>query len=317
MSQRLTNRHEQDAKEMFFGWLCKKSEKHASEAKARLDFARFMARLKSCPFKQIICGGVLSVAMSLALASRAQDAAQISPTAAAEASVTTAAPAARPVVLDRVVAVVNNRAILASDLDDEMRLAVLDPGEGGLGILTPQRALEQLIARTLIQQQIRQEDTESAEAPQAEVNARLDDIRKDLPICARQNCATEEGWKKFLTAHGLTADLVERALRRRIQILSFIEVRFRQGIRIDPQQIENYYKETLRPQYRTGETIPPLEQVSPRIEEILLQQQVNVLFDDWLKNLRKQGDVEVLDPALESPSAAAAAVPTAGGKGGI
>ncbi len=49
-----------------------------------------------------------------------------------------------------------------------------------------------------------------------------------------------------------------------------------------------------------GEAIPTLDQVAPRIEEILLQQQVNVLFDDWLKNLRKQGDVEVLDPALET-----------------
>ncbi len=28
---------------------------------------------------------------------------------------------------------------------------------------------------------------------------------------------------------------------------------------------------------------------------------MNVLFDDWLKNLRKQGDIEVLDPALETP----------------
>ena len=43
----------------------------------------------------------------------------------------------KPVVLDHVVAVVNNQAILASDLDDEIRLAVLDPGRGGLGGLTP------------------------------------------------------------------------------------------------------------------------------------------------------------------------------------
>ena len=42
-----------------------------------------------------------------------------------------------------------------------------------------------------------------------------------------------------------------------------------------------------------------MEQVEPRIEEILLQQKVNVLFGDWLDNLRKQGDVEVLDPSLE------------------
>jgi peptidyl-prolyl cis-trans isomerase SurA len=103
------------------------------------------------------------------------------------------------VVLDRVVAVVNNQAILASDLDDEIRLSVLDPGRGGLGVLTRKRALEQLIARALIQQQIRQEDcSRPPSPPQAEVDARLAEIRKELPACIRQNCASEAGWKAFL-----------------------------------------------------------------------------------------------------------------------
>jgi hypothetical protein len=48
-----------------------------------------------------------------------------------------------------------------------------------------------------------------------------------------------------------------------------------------------------------------LQQVSSRIEEILLQQRVNVLFDNWLSNLRKQGQIEVLDPKLETAEAAA------------
>ena len=52
-----------------------------------------------------------------------------------------------------------------------------------------------------------------------------------------------------------------------------------------------------------------MQRVSPRIEEILLQQQVNLLFDEWLTNLRKQGDVEVLDPALESAEAPAPTQP--------
>ena len=54
------------------------------------------------------------------------------------------------------------------------------------------------------------------------------------------------------------------------------------------------------PQYAAGEAVPSLDAVATRIQEILLQQQVNVLFDDWLKNLRQQGDVEVLDPELET-----------------
>ena len=121
-----------------------------------------------------------------------------------------------------------------------------------------------------------------------------------MPACVHLNCASEEGWKAFLAAHGLTPKRVESYLRHRIQILRFIEERFRQGIRIAPEEIETYYRETLLPQYAPGEEIPPLDEVAPRIQEILLERQVNVLFDDWLKNLRRQGDVEVLDPVARS-----------------
>jgi hypothetical protein len=221
---------------------------------------------------------------------------------------------AAPIILDRVVAVVNNHAILYSDLDDEIRLSVLDPGRGGLDVLTRKGALEQLIARALIQQQIREQDLRTADPTQAEVDARLAEIRNQLPACLRQNCASDAGWKAFLTAHGLTQERVEAYLRYRVEILRFIEQRFRQGIRISPQEIETYYQTTLFPQYAKGEAIPPLDKVSPRIEEILLQQKVNVLFDDWLTNLRKQGEVEVLDPALEPPEAPAG--PQGGSKDG-
>ena len=203
-------------------------------------------------------------------------------------------------VLDRVVAVVNNQAILASDLDEEIRLSVLDPGQVGLGVLTRKRALEQLIGRALIQQQIREEDERAAVPTQAEVDARLTEIRKEVPACIREDCASEAGWKAFMAAHGLTPERVESYLRYRVQILRFIELRFRQGIQISPQEVESYYRETLLPQYAPGVAVPDLDKVAPRMQEILLQRQVNILFDDWLKNLRKQGEVEVLDPALET-----------------
>jgi peptidyl-prolyl cis-trans isomerase SurA len=206
--------------------------------------------------------------------------------------------AASPVVLDRVVAVVNNRAILFSDVEDEIRLSVLDPVRGGQGPLTEQHALEELISRTLIEQQIRQEDLQAIEPSHQEVDSRLEDLRKQLPACIRQNCASDAGWKAFLASHGLTAQRVEAYARYRVEILRFIEQRFRQGIQISQQQIEDYYHNTLLPQYAPGEAVPSLDQVASRIQEILLQQQVNVLFDNWLDNLRQQGDVEVLDPKL-------------------
>ena len=219
------------------------------------------------------------------------------------------------VSLDHAVAVVNRHVILASDLEDEIRVSVLEPNSGG-GELTEQQALDRLISRTLIEQQIRQQDM-PAIAPAADVvKARLHELRTELPVCMRQNCASDAGWKAFLAARGLTADRVEAYLRYRLEILSFIEERFRQGIQISQQQIETYYSGTLLPQYAPGEAVPSLHEVAPRIQEILLEQQVNDLFDSWLANLRQQGDVEVLDPNLASrpvteagPQPAAEALP--------
>jgi peptidyl-prolyl cis-trans isomerase SurA len=133
------------------------------------------------------------------------------------------------------------------------------------------------------------------------VDARLAELRKELPACVHQNCVTDAGWSAMLAEHNLTPERVNAYLRYRLEILSFIEERFRQGIRIPQDQIADYYNKTLRPQYKPGEQIPALDQVAPRIQEILLEQQVNLLFDNWLTNLRQQGDVEILDPDLEMP----------------
>lgn len=204
-----------------------------------------------------------------------------------------------PQVLDRVVAVVNYQAILWSDITSEMRFAVLDPDEV-TGTLTPQRALQQLISRTLIQQQIRQEDASAALPSNEDVQSRVNEVRKELPGCVRMNCANDAGWQAFLKASGLSAAQIENYLRLRLQILRFIEIRFRQGIRISPEETEAYYRDKLLPQYPNRSQAPPLKAVASRIEEILLEERVNVLFDTWLDNLRKQGDVEVLDASLES-----------------
>jgi peptidyl-prolyl cis-trans isomerase SurA len=207
------------------------------------------------------------------------------------------------VTFDRVVAVVNRQAILESDLEDEMQLSVLDPSTNAQEKRSGQQTLERLISRALIQQQIRQDQAEATDPTQDEIAARIREMRAELPVCVRANCKSDAGWKAFLAEHELTPSEVEEYVRNRIEILGFIELRFRQGIRIAPEEIETYYKDNLLPQYPAGQTPPPLQQVSSRIEEILLQQRVNALFDTWLANLRKQGQIEVLDPALETTSA--------------
>lgn len=202
-----------------------------------------------------------------------------------------------PVVLDQLVAVVNNQPILSSDLNIEMRLSILEPNSSGE---TPEAALQRLVSRALIRQQIREEDLESIRPTPEDIAKRLETIRQDLPVCMRALCATEEGWNNFLAAHDLTQKQVNIYLRNRLEILRFIELRFRQGISISHQEVEDYYRNTLLPQFAPGEAPPPLDRVAPRIEEILLQQHVDALFGSWLDSLRQQGDIQVFDPSLEA-----------------
>jgi len=88
----------------------------------------------------------------------------------------------------------------------------------------------------------------------------------------------------------------------RMEVLRFIEERFRMGIRILPADIDDYYTKILAPAYQKQNATPPAEAtVTDRVQEILLQQRVNQLMDDWLKTLRAQGSVQIMQPGEATP----------------
>ncbi len=199
------------------------------------------------------------------------------------------------VILDHVVAVINGSVILESDVQEEMGYAVLQPFSVNSARNTPQRALQRLIDRDLILQQMQTAETVSPPTPE-EVHQRITQLREVMPECAQYHCETEAGWQAFLKAKGLTESEVEKHWAQRIQILSFIQSRFGAGVRITPADIQDYYNKKLVPQLQ-GQKPPTLASVSSRIEEILLQQRVSSLLLEWLQSLKSEGSVSILDPA--------------------
>jgi peptidyl-prolyl cis-trans isomerase SurA len=199
------------------------------------------------------------------------------------------------VVLDHVVAVINGSVILESDVQEEMRYGVLQPFTVNPARNTPQRALQRLIDRALILQQMEAAQTATPPAPE-EIQQRLKELRAVIPDCAQFHCNTEAGWQAFLKAHGLTEKEVDKHWKERMMILSFIQSRFGSGVRVTPQEIADYYHKTLVPQFH-GQTPPPLATVSSRIQEILLQQRVSSLLLEWLQSLKSEGSVSILDSA--------------------
>ncbi len=228
----------------------------------------------------------------------------LSSCAFARAQATDAAPAsaAQPVVLDRVVALINGDVLLQSDVQEEQHFAKLEPVGIPSGSDSLRRAARRLINRTLILQQMK-EQQQAVNIPDSDVEKRLVEMRKDLPACRQFDCTTDAGWKAFLAANDLTQQDVIEHWRQRIEILHFIDIRFRAGIRISKQEVADYYQKSIVPSYeRDKQKPPPIETLASRIQEVLLQQHVNGLLQDWLKTLRQEGSVQILDPAYGQSS---------------
>jgi peptidyl-prolyl cis-trans isomerase SurA len=199
------------------------------------------------------------------------------------------------VVLDHVIAVINGSVILQSDVMEEMGYAFLQPFTAGARN-TPQRALQRLIDRDLILQQMETALTVPPPTPE-EVQQRIAELRGVIPECLPDHCQTDAGWQAFLRTKGLTEKEVDAHWAQRMSILSFIQSRFGSGVRITSAEIADYYNKTLVPQLQAKGVKPPaLQSVSARIEEILLQQRVSSLLLEWLQSLKSEGSVSILDP---------------------
>ena len=203
------------------------------------------------------------------------------------------------VSLDRIVAVANGDLILESDVDAEQRFATFQ----SLRSDTPntrEQLINRLIDRTLIEQQMRLQP--QPPISDADVDAQLVELKKNIPACPTYHCDTEAGWEKLCADNGFTVQELRDRWRIRMEVLQFIEQRFRMGIRISPREIDDYYKNKLVPAYEKEHATPPAEPaISDRIHEILLQQQVSGLLDDWLKALRAQGNIRMMDSGGTTP----------------
>lgn len=207
-------------------------------------------------------------------------------------------PGSSRVMLDSVAVIVNGELILESDVDAERRFASFQPFSEPQP--TRDRLIERLIDRTLILQQMAlQPQTPISDV---QVDAKLAALRKAIPKCAAYHCETDAGWKKFVEDHGFTVEEVRERWRQRMQVLAYIEERFRMGVTISQAQIDEYYQKTMLPAYAKEHVTPPAETaIADRVREILLQQQVDKLLDDWLTSLRAQGSVVMMKPDEEAP----------------
>lgn len=209
-------------------------------------------------------------------------------------------PQVRGEIIDRPVAIVNGELVLDSDVDQEIRFTALLPNRLVNAPDSRAGAVERLINRDLILQQAQLEP--GAEVSPQAAQKDLDTVRRSIPQCKAYHCETRDGWERFLATKGFTEASLTTLWRQRMEVMAFIEARFRMGIEVSPEDIRSYYEKTMLPQYAAlHQPAPPVRSITRGIREVLLQQKVAKLLDDWLQSLRAQGSVVVLHPGTETP----------------
>ncbi|HCT61376.1 MULTISPECIES: hypothetical protein [Acidobacterium] len=245
-------------------------------------------------------GAVCLLAMLWPATMRAQTAAPEPAKQATQAAAdqgSNAAASGSPVVLDRVIAIVNGQVLLQSDVDEERRLSALEPLRNSAGPESIDQAARHLILRTLVLEQMKEQDQPTT-VSQKWTQRGLTELRGTMTRCAPYSCTSQEGWALFLKKHGLTEGEAEARWSQRMAIERFIDLRFRAGIHITREQIDTYYEKTLTPAMaKRGQHPPPLDEVKGRIHQLLLEQHVNSMIGDWLKSLKAEGSVQILVPA--------------------
>ncbi len=195
----------------------------------------------------------------------------------------------RAEVIDRLAAVVNRQIITLGDIEQELRLQELDPLTGdfpGVGSsqqqkVTQELVLQRLIEQTLIREQIQQ--FPGLEIDDEQVESQLAAIEKKIG-----------GAEKLADMRIDIQDLRNR-LRWQLQVMKFIDYRFRQFVVVDAKEIEAYYQNQFLPelQKRNALPAPELPAVEERIRKILTEEKLNIQVDEWLASLRKDAAIEI------------------------
>lgn len=195
-------------------------------------------------------------------------------------------------VIERVVATVNNRPILQSDWDEEVRYEafVNHRALSSLTVADRKAALDRLIDQELLRQQIKEDEQEGV------LKSFTPNVEKSLVAIRKQYAGAEKiaVWQADLQKYGLRQQDLIRHIALQAQLERLIDVRLRPTIHISHSSIESYYQQQLLPELRkSGVKDVPLVEVSPKIEELLTQRRMNELLAAWLHDLRSQSDIRM------------------------
>lgn len=193
------------------------------------------------------------------------------------------------VLLDRVVAMVDEEAILLSDLERVIALGLVPPRDGETDAALRRRVLDGLVDGRL-----RLREVERYGAPPVDpavLEAQVEKVRARFPDPA--------AFARELDRLGLDEDGLRRLVGRQLRILAYVEERLAARVFVSVDDVKSYYDAELVPELRRrGEPPPPLAEVRGQIRDVLRERSLNEEIASWTAELRSRAQIsDLLDRA--------------------
>ena len=193
-------------------------------------------------------------------------------------------PSGKTDLQDRVLAVVDEDPILASDVERAIRLGLEQPRPGETDERFRRRVLDALIDQRLQFHEVDRFNFE--QVPVDDIQKRVAEIRSHFP--------DEASFQKALKEVGLDPKGLRQLVARQLLVVTYVDERLGSRVFVEPDDISRYYRDVLTPEMRKrGQQPPPLEEVREDIRETLKQQKMTQEMASWTRELRDKADVVV------------------------
>jgi len=222
------------------------------------------------------------------------------PPTSAPASAPASAPHAAPgaptpeILIEALVATVNQEVITLGEVEAEARIVLVRRG----GLVGAQRTVDDGLRSAVLQYLINQEVI-LAEARRLQLFQVSDDeITREVERVANLFVG-EEAYRSFLLQSGLSESDIADIVRRDLRVSKFLRSRIRMVSRLAPQEMRVYYAE--HPEEFGALSY---DEARPVIEERLGRAQNEDAIREWVSDLKARAEIRVLrsfKPAEASP----------------
>jgi hypothetical protein len=196
-------------------------------------------------------------------------------------------------IIDRIAVSVGNQVITLRDVEREIRVVAFLAGvKPDLSAANKRATADRLVEQKLIRQAM---ETSRFPVPDAaDVEPALEKFKKD-------NFPTETDYRRALAEYGITDQDVKDMLLWQRTLLEFVSLRFRPGVQVSGQQIQDYFDQVVAPAARAAHPGQPvaLEDFHAQIEDALTGQQADRDMDTWLSEAKKRTQIVFHEEALE------------------